>query len=195
VAAYAVAYFAALAFSRQTDNNAVDANANFLKYDQMAILRLFAFAVAFSLLAGCSTTQTPPVSRPGVDASPQAVDVVMMALSLYDTGYRFGGKNPEAGVDCSGFVSYVFNKAVGYRVAGDAAAIAHQGREVRKEDLKPGDLVFFNTLGRPFSHVGIFIGNDEFIHAPSSKGTVRIDRLSNPYYASRFQAAKAILQD
>jgi cell wall-associated NlpC family hydrolase len=183
----------ALAFSRQTINNIVDAN--FLKYAQMAVIRVFAFAVAFSLLAGCSTMQSPSMRPPAADASPQAVDVVMTALSLYDTGYRFGGKNPEAGVDCSGFVSYVFSKAVGYRVTGDAATIAHQGREVRMEDLRPGDLVFFNTLGRPFSHVGIFIGNGEFIHAPSSKGAVRIDRLSNPYYASRFQAAKAILQD
>ncbi|HEX7647181.1 MAG TPA: C40 family peptidase [Noviherbaspirillum sp.] len=161
----------------------------------MSVIRVFVYAVVLSLLAGCSTTQTLPMSRPAADASPQTVDVVMMALSLHDTGYRFGGKNPEAGVDCSGFVSYVFSKAVGYRVTGDAAAIARQGREVRKEDLRPGDLVFFNTLGRPFSHVGIYVGNGEFIHAPSSKGAVRIDRLSNPYYATRFQAARAILQD
>lgn len=117
----------------------------------------------------------------------------MTALSLHNTGYRFGGKNPEAGVDCSGFVSYVFAKAVGMQITGDAASIARQGREVRREDLQPGDLVFFNTLGRPFSHVGIFIGNGDFIHAPNSKGAVRIDKLSNPYYAARFHAARAIL--
>lgn len=161
----------------------------------MSVIRVFAFAVALGLLAGCSSLQTPLTSRPAVDASPQAVDVVMTAMSLYDTGYRFGGKNPDAGVDCSGFVSYVFSKAVGYPVTGSAAAIARQGREVGKDDLRPGDLVFFNTLGRPFSHVGIFIGNGEFIHAPSSRGAVRIDRLSNPYYAARFHAARAILQD
>jgi cell wall-associated NlpC family hydrolase len=150
-------------------------------------------AFALLLLAACGTPRQTP-QQPEANASVQAVDVVMVALSLHDTGYRFGGKNPEAGVDCSGFVSYVFNKAIGYRLTGDAAAIARQGREIGKEELRPGDLVFFNTLGKPFSHVGIYIGKGEFIHAPNSKGAVRIDKLSNSYYAARFHAARAILQ-
>ena len=141
----------------------------------MSVIRVFVYAVVLSLLAGCSTTQTLPMSRPAADASPQTVDVVMMALSLHDTGYRFGGKNPEAGVDCSGFVSYVFSKAVGYRVTGDAAAIARQGREVRKEDLRPGDLVFFNMGPRGPEHVGMVVdrATRTMIEAPHTGDVVK----------------------
>lgn len=162
--------------------------------EPMPALRVFATAVMLLLLAACGTPQQQPAAQPVANASAQAVDVVMVALSLHNTGYRFGGKNPEAGVDCSGFVSYVFMKATGRQLTGDAAAIARQGRDVRKEDLQPGDLLFFNTLGRPFSHVAIYIGAGEFIHAPSSRGAVRIDKLSNPYYAARFHAARSVLQ-
>lgn len=117
-------------------------------------------------------------------------DVVLYALSLLDTGYRFGGKNPEAGLDCSGMVSYVFDKAAGVRVSGSAADIAKMGRSVERDRLQPGDLVFFNTLGYSFSHVGIYIGEDRFVHAPRSNAKVRVDRLSDRYYAQRFEAAR-----
>jgi cell wall-associated NlpC family hydrolase len=76
------------------------------------------------------------------------------------------------------------------RVQGSAADIARNGRAIDRADLRPGDLVFFNTLNRSFSHVGIFIGDARFIHAPSTNGRVRIDRLSDSYYASRFEAAR-----
>lgn len=169
-------------------------DADVLMNEPMPAIRVLAAAVMLLLLAACGTPPQQQLAvQPAATASAQAVDVVMVALSLHNTGYRFGGKNPEAGVDCSGLVSYVFMKAIGRQLTGNAAAIARQGREVRKEDLQPGDLVFFNTLGHPFSHVGIFIGNGEFIHAPSSKGAVRVDKLSNPYYAVRFHAARSVL--
>lgn len=116
----------------------------------------------------------------------------MFALSLIDTGYRFGGKNPEAGLDCSGMVAYIFERAAGLRVAGSAADIARLGRPVDRRTLAPGDLVFFNTLNRPLSHVGIYIGDGRFVHAPSSaSGRVRIDRLGSNYFASRFESARS----
>src|SRR5437879_9076367 len=93
-------------------------------------------------------------------------DIVIYSLGLIDTNYRFGGKNPEAGLDCSGMVSYVYKQAAGLNVVGNAAAIARQGREVPKSELRAGDLVFFNTMNRPFSHVGIYIGDGRFINAP-----------------------------
>jgi cell wall-associated NlpC family hydrolase len=117
----------------------------------------------------------------------------MYALSLRNTGYTFGGKNPEAGLDCSGMVAYTYQQAIGKRLSGNAAALAKLGREVARHDLRAGDLVFFNTSGRPFSHVGIFIGGDEFIHAPSTRGRVRVDKLSNSYYASRYETARTML--
>ena len=120
----------------------------------------------------------------------KANDVVLYAVGLIDTGYRFGGKNPQAGLDCSGMVSYVFGEAAGLRVAGSAADIARNGKPVERNGLRPGDLVFFNTRNAPYSHVGIYIGDERFIHAPSTNGKVRIDRLSDRYYAQRFEAAR-----
>ena len=120
---------------------------------------------------------------------------MLYALGLIDTGYRFGGKNPEAGLDCSGMVSYIYHRAAGLRVTGSASDIARQGRPVDRSRLQPGDLVFFNTRNAPFSHVGIFIGDDRFVHAPSGNGRVRIDQLSARYYAQRFEAARTYFLD
>lgn len=118
-------------------------------------------------------------------------EVVLYAMGLIDTGYRFGGKNPEAGLDCSGMVSYIYGQAAGLKVRGSAADIARLGRPVERTALRPGDLVFFNTRNFAYSHVGIYLGDERFIHAPSSKGQVRIDRLSNSYFAQRFEAARS----
>lgn len=114
----------------------------------------------------------------------------MFSLGLMDTGYTFGGKNPEAGLDCSGMVSFVFENAAGLRLSGSAAEIAQRGRPVEAGALRPGDLVFFNTRNRPRSHVGIYIGNGRFIHAPSSNGRVRADSLVSGWFATRFEEAR-----
>jgi cell wall-associated NlpC family hydrolase len=131
-----------------------------------------------------STIAQPPA------AGEKGREVALYALGLLDTGYRFGGKNPEAGLDCSGMVAYIFREAAGLPVRGSAADIARDGRPVAREQLRPGDLVFFNTRNAPFSHVGIYIGDERFVHAPSSNGRVRIDRLGDRYYASRYETAR-----
>jgi len=156
------------------------------------------------LLAGCGHLGTPPATTGQAPAGtvpklpadspaasdPRAHEIAMFALGLIDTGYRFGGKNPEAGLDCSGMVSFIYDRAAGLRVKGSAADIARNGRPIEADSLRPGDLVFFNTRNRSFSHVGIYLGDARFIHAPSSNGKVRIDRLSDRYYAQRFEAAR-----
>lgn len=149
------------------------------------------------LLTGCGMLGTaPPAPTPAVSreaattVSPRAQDVVMFALGLIDTGYRFGGKNPEAGLDCSGMVSYVFDKAAGLRLTGSAADIARHGRPVDADALRPGDLLFFNTRNRPRSHVGIYIGDRRFVHAPNSNGKVRTENLTHSWYATRFEEAR-----
>jgi cell wall-associated NlpC family hydrolase len=151
------------------------------------------------LVSACSTT-TPDMDSVGTQPPAESAqtiakrnDITFFALGMIDTGYRFGGKNPEAGFDCSGMVAYVFREAAGIRVSGSAADIAKRGREIDKEALQPGDLVFFNTLGRPFSHVGIYIGDGRFVHAPSTNGKVRIDRMSNKYWAKRLEMARSYL--
>jgi cell wall-associated NlpC family hydrolase len=113
-------------------------------------------------------------------------------LALIDTGYLFGGKNPEAGLDCSGMVSYIFEKAIELRLGGSAADLARLGRPVELEGLQSGDLVFFNTRNQHFSHVGIYIGDGRFIHAPSTSGRVRTDSLQNAWFAARFEAARTL---
>lgn len=163
----------------------------------MRLPALFAFTLIVSLLTACGGPASRPVAFGRTITQPLPVsekgnEVALYAMGLIDTGYRFGGRNPEAGLDCSGMVSYIYGQAAGLRVGGSAADIARQGRPVEPEALRPGDLVFFNTLNRPLSHVGIYIGDSRFIHAPSSNGRVRIDRLGDSYYAQRFDTARTL---
>ncbi|WP_065340511.1 C40 family peptidase [Azoarcus olearius] len=164
-----------------------------------------AFLLA-ALVAACSSVPPPTESRlpPGPAARPAqplfALDdpdhpqeIVMFALGLLDTGYRFGGRNPEAGLDCSGMVSYVVEQVSGQRLPHNAAQIAERTRPISPAELSPGDLVFFNTARRPHSHMGIYIGDGRFIHAPSSRGAVRIEKLSNAYFAPRFDGARTLI--
>lgn len=139
------------------------------------------------LLAAC-TASLPPVGSPA--RAGRGHDIAIFALSLIDTGYRFGGRNPEAGFDCSGMVAYIYAQAAGMTLRGSAADLARRGRPVNSDELRPGDLVFFNTRNAPFSHVGIYLGEQRFVHAPATRGKVRIDRLDSDYFAKRFEAAR-----
>ncbi|PKO94152.1 MAG: hypothetical protein CVU16_04380 [Betaproteobacteria bacterium HGW-Betaproteobacteria-10] len=162
----------------------------------MRIFALLPAALLALLLTACSgpaprpVTSADTISQAPLAVSEQGNEVALYALGLLGTGYRFGGKNPEAGLDCSGMVSYIYGEAAGLKVLGSAADIARRGRPIEQKYLRPGDLVFFNTLKRPFSHVGIYLGEQRFIHAPSSNGRVRIDRLNDRYYAQHFEAAR-----
>lgn len=147
--------------------------------------------VASLLLAGCGSTSRAPDKPSAAAISEKGREVTIYALGLIDTGYTFGGKNPEAGLDCSGMVSYIYGKAAGVKVTGSAADIARKGRAIDRGRLRPGDLVFFNTRNASFSHVGIYIGDERFVHAPKTNGRVRIDQMSNSYFAQRFEAARS----
>jgi cell wall-associated NlpC family hydrolase len=161
--------------------------------------RIIAVLAILLVLGGCGTaphrealTRGPAIT--GRQASPRALkkgsEVVMYAMGLLGVGYRFGGSNPSSGLDCSGMVSYIYRKAVDIDLPHNARAIARLGHKINVSQMIPGDLVFFNTLHRPFSHVGIYIGKGEFIHAPSSNGKIEITRLDNPYFARRLEAAR-----
>ena len=162
----------------------------------MAVRWLLLFVVVM-MLSACGlfgTAPSDPVSSTPAtrgEATEKGREVAMFAMGLLDTGYRFGGKNPEAGLDCSGMVSYVYNQAIGLKITGSAADIARKGQSIARESLRPGDLVFFNTRKFSFSHVGIYIGENRFVHAPSSNGKVRIDLMTNKYYAQRFESARS----
>ncbi len=119
-------------------------------------------------------------------------EVLLSALSLSGTPYKYGGNSPDTGFDCSGFVRYVFNQAANLTLPHGARAISQLGKAIPVEQLQPGDLVFFNTLKKAFSHVGIYMGNGQFIHAPSSGGGVHIVDMNDPYWAKRFNGARRI---
>jgi cell wall-associated NlpC family hydrolase len=112
------------------------------------------------------------------------------ALGLRGTPYRMGGNDP-AGFDCSGFVRYVFAKA-GYQLPREVQAQYKAGRAITRDEIQPGDLVFFETVSKGASHVGIALGGDEFVHAPSSRGVVRTERYTLDYWARRWVGARRI---
>jgi cell wall-associated NlpC family hydrolase len=119
-------------------------------------------------------------------------EVIVNALSLTGIKYKFGGNSPETGFDCSGFVRYVFQNAANLTLPPTARAISQLGKTVKKDELQPGDLVFFNTLKSAFSHVGIYIGDNKFIHAPSSGKVVRVENMQAGYWSSRFNGAQRL---
>jgi len=122
----------------------------------------------------------------------RAREVLINALSLTGVRYKYGGKSPESGFDCSGFVRYVYQQAGNLTLPHGARAISQLGKTIPKSELEPGDLVFFNTLRSTFSHVGIYLGNNRFIHSPSSGGGVRVEDMQDSYWQKRFNGAQRI---
>lgn len=157
------------------------------------------FLVAFLALTtvGCATRPSPipqrlppPASGPGAAAQQPVSEVPFMALSLVGTPYAAGGGSPDTGFDCSGLVGYVYARALQVSLPRTTFALARAGAPVT--DLKPGDLVFYNTLRRPFSHVGIYLGDARFVHAPTTGGAVRIENMRLDYWARRFDGARRV---
>jgi cell wall-associated NlpC family hydrolase len=122
----------------------------------------------------------------------RATNLAIEAMSLIGIHYKRGGTSPQNGLDCSGLVRYVFREANGTELPRTSAEMSKVGEQVDKSQLQPGDLVFFNTLKRTFSHVGIYLGDNKFIHAPSSGGTVRIESMDLAYWKARFNGARRI---
>jgi cell wall-associated NlpC family hydrolase len=116
------------------------------------------------------------------------------ALDLIGIRYRRGGSSPEQGFDCSGFVSHVFNEGLGLYLPRTAREMSQSGEAVRQHELKPGDLVFFNTMRRAFSHVGIYLGDDLFVHSPRTGGRVRVEDMRDRYWVRRFNGARRIAE-
>ncbi|MFX1736944.1 C40 family peptidase [Paraburkholderia sp. A1RI_3L] len=122
----------------------------------------------------------------------KAGDVVVGALNMIGVRYRWGGTTPDSGLDCSGFVRYVFQDTLGLALPRRAEEMSRVGEKVRLSELKPGDLVFFNTMRRTFSHVGIYIGDNKFVHSPSTGSTIRVDDMDDGYWEKRFTGARRV---
>jgi cell wall-associated NlpC family hydrolase len=122
-----------------------------------------------------------------------ARDITDSALELIGVRYKFGGQSPERGMDCSGFVRYVFEQVTGVTLPRSARDQAKVGESVDLDELKPGDLVFFNTRKHAYSHVGIYLGDNTFIHSPNKKGSVRVTSIDGRYWKHRFDGARRLL--
>jgi cell wall-associated NlpC family hydrolase len=121
-----------------------------------------------------------------------ASELVMQAVNFLGVPYRRGGSSAEQGFDCSGFTRHVFEHSIGLVLPRRAHEQATQAGllPVKREELKPGDLVFFNTMRRAFSHVGIYVGDGRFIHAPATGGEVRVEDMRAAYWQRRFNGAR-----
>lgn len=108
--------------------------------------------------------------------------------------YRMGGVSPETGFDCSGLVRRVFKDALGLDLPRTARELAGEGQNIPKAELKPGDLVFFNTMRKTFSHVGIYLGDNRFLHSPSKGGKVRVEEMDSTYWQKRFSGARRLVE-
>ena len=120
-------------------------------------------------------------------------EIGLFALSLVGIDYRYGGESPERGLDCSGLIRYVFQHVTGVTLPRTAQELSRIGKDIRAADLEPGDLVFFNTRRFAFSHVGIYLGNDRFIHAPSRGGEVGVASLGSAYWQKRYNGARRLV--
>ena len=163
----------------------------------MQLPALFAVTLIVSLLTACGSQAPRPATFGGTITQPLPVsekgnEVALYALGLIDTGYRFGGRNPEAGLDCSGMVSFIYGQAAGLKIKGSAADIARSSRPIEPESLRPGDLVFFNTMRHAFSHVGIYVGDGKFIHSPRPGAEVRVEDMRISYWKRRFDGARRV---
>ncbi|MXN75505.1 peptidoglycan endopeptidase [Burkholderia sp. 4701] len=174
------------------------------------MLRIWLPVAVVSLLAACSSVP-PQSSRPSgmtiatprafpppanfpkfVDHSVGQEEISIQAMSLVGVPYRWGGNTPDSGFDCSGLVRYVIGRAADVNLPRTTADMSGRGMSIDPDQIAPGDLIFFNTTGRPHSHVGIYVGKLRFVNAPSTGGTVRLDYLTNPYWAKRFDGIRRV---
>ncbi|MGI4859563.1 MAG: C40 family peptidase [Janthinobacterium lividum] len=137
--------------------------------------------------------QSPPSGFPRfVDHSVGQEEISMQAMGLVGVPYRWGGNTPAAGFDCSGLVRYVVERAASIDLPRTTADMSREGVSITPDAVAPGDLIFFNTTGRAHSHVGVYVGDYRFVNAPSTGGTVRIDYVTNPYWAKRFDGIRRV---
>ena len=154
------------------------------------------------IVAGCASSGTSPRPQPFPGANtpaPEArntesipqTDVIATAMALRGTPYRNGGTEPSRGFDCSGFVQWVFAQH-GTNLPRETREQYDEGRKVHRDDVQAGDLVFFETVSHGPSHVGIALGAGQFVHAPSSRGVVRVENYTSSYWASRWVGARRV---
>ena len=167
-----------------------------MKKSVTTLAGLIAFAV-LPALAADEVAETAAVSPPVISATgggyfDRARELVMHTLALIGVNYKYGGGSPDSGFDCSGLVSHVFQEVIGLTLPRDSQSMSRVGQKIDKTELQPGDLVFFNTRRRPFSHVGIYIGEERFVHAPRRGRDVEVSNLHSRYWNTRYNGARRV---
>jgi cell wall-associated NlpC family hydrolase len=155
----------------------------------------FLLILLLLLCSSCATTHREVSSGNGTqkEYSTEAMnDLAIYALSMAETPYQYGGNSPETGFDCSGFVYHVFQKSLGLKLPRTSEQISRVGKPLDAYQLQPGDLVFFNTLRQPFSHVGIYVGERRFVHAPKTGKAIAIADMRDKYWSTRYDGARRI---
>ncbi len=135
------------------------------------------------------------ISQAGQTASEKASELVISAMGFLGVPYKRGGTSSDTGFDCSGFVRAMYQQTIGLMLPRTADQQAAATQKIDKSELKPGDLVFFNTLRRAFSHVGIYVGDNKFIHAPRPGAQVRVEDMRIGYWRARFDGARRVETD
>lgn len=159
------------------------------------LARSLVIALALGLAPLAASAQAQAQDGPVPSAMTAGPDVVIAALAHLGVPYRYGGNSPTTGFDCSGLVRHVFLGTAAVELPRSAHEMARQGVPVAAGELQPGDLVFFNTRGRPHSHVGIYMGDGRFVHAPARRGHVKIESMEASYWQRRFNGARRVLPD
>lgn len=163
--------------------------------DLKSFLRATAIACALfaqSALADDTPTGAPETQSGVLDYRDGIQRIIDRAQDLIGIRYRRKGDLPQTGFDCSGFVGYVYREGLGLILPRASREISKAGTPVSKDELEAGDLVFFNTMRHAFSHVGIYLGDNLFVHAPRTGETVRIDNLQGRYWAKRYNGARRV---
>ncbi len=156
---------------------------------------LSAALITFSWVGLAHSSEQQPADEPSLFEryTSSAQDLILKGFELIGINYRFGGTNPDTGLDCSGFVQLVFKEAIGILLPRSAREQSEVGAVIAQHELKPGDLVFFNTMRHAFSHVGIYLGDNRFMHAPRTGAEVRVEDMRQSYWIQRYNGARRLL--
>ena len=156
------------------------------------MIRKYMYLWILAVPMGCATLPPEPPPHDTGPMSAERAEALLQTLLTLGVDYRYGGRTTATGFDCSGLVAHVFEEAYGIRLPRTSLGQSEVGRAVALQDLEPGDLVFYDTLGRPYSHVGIYIGEGKFVHAPKTGQAVRVESLKTSYWTKRFNGARRI---
>lgn len=156
-------------------------------------LRRCILITGIALLSACASLRTSSLPNFDIETSAGLEDYSIAAIGLVGVPYTHGGNNPKGGFDCSGLIHYVYQKVGQIKLPRTTQEMGRFGQSLGNQTPAPGDLVFFNTQGDAYSHVGIYVGQGRFVHAPSTGGTVRLEKITSNYWSTRYTESRRVV--